>query len=247
MAAPSRQTRLPWCWMVSSSLAKPWSIMERMKSASCGSTTQLRVFGPPVGEHVRLATIDDDLEAVGGCHGLISHGPNVPDRSGLRLRELAEQLAGDEQLRAAYAGADDRDVDVQAPAVDQDSPARRQTRSAVIPPYSMADSSTARSIERKEHLRTSSVRLTQIVDVGASVCPTRHAATRSSPSRRPATTTQLAPASRGTSYAATIAAVSACSRIDLDNGDLGRRPTRTRGPKRRSARATPDDQRLTGR
>src|SRR6478609_2342887 len=43
MAAPVRQTSLPWCSLVSDSVAKPCSIMERMKSSSWGSTAQSRV------------------------------------------------------------------------------------------------------------------------------------------------------------------------------------------------------------
>ena len=52
---------------------------------------------------------------------------------------------------------------------------------------------------RNEHLRTSRVRLTRLLTSARVSARTTHAATRSSPSRRPMTTTQFAPHSIGTS------------------------------------------------
>ena len=78
-----------------------------------------------------------------------------------------------------------------------------------MPPYSIPDSSTARSIDRNDALRTSRVRLTRLLTSARVSARTTQAATRSSPSRRPITTTQLAPDSIGTSYRSLIAAVSA--------------------------------------
>ena len=66
-----------------------------------------------------------------------------------------------------------------------------------MPPYSMPDSSTARSIGRNDALRTSSSRLTVAFTSARVVARTTAAATRSSPSRRPATSTQLADAAGG--------------------------------------------------
>ena len=40
IAAPDRQTSTPLWWVVSSSVAYPWSIMSRMKSSLLGSTCQ---------------------------------------------------------------------------------------------------------------------------------------------------------------------------------------------------------------
>ena len=80
-----------------------------------------------------------------------------------------------------------------------------------MPPYSMPVSSTARSIDRNDALRTSRVRLTRLLTSARVSARTTQAATRSSPSRLPATTTQFALAVSGTSYASVIAAVSASS------------------------------------
>src|SRR3954451_6907935 len=81
----------------------------------------------------------------------------------------------------------------------------------VMPPYSMWVSSTARSIARNDALRTSRRRLTRLLTSARVSALTTQAATRSSPPRRPDTTTQFALAVRGTSYALLIAAVSARS------------------------------------
>ena len=78
-----------------------------------------------------------------------------------------------------------------------------------MPPYSMVVSSTARSIDRNEAFRTSSRRLTTLLTSARMSARTTHAATRSSPPRRPITTTQFADAVSGTEYACVIAAVSA--------------------------------------
>ncbi len=43
MAAPVRQTSFPWWTLVSASVAKPCSIIERMKPSSCGSTAHSSV------------------------------------------------------------------------------------------------------------------------------------------------------------------------------------------------------------
>lgn len=79
----------------------------------------------------------------------------------------------------------------------------------VMPPNSIAVSSTARAIGKKEALRTSRVRLTALFTSARVSARTTHAATRSSPLRRPATTTQFAEAARGRSYASVMATVSA--------------------------------------
>jgi len=79
----------------------------------------------------------------------------------------------------------------------------------VMPPYSMPVSRTASSIPAKEILRTSSrLRITRLTSA-RSVARTRHAAIVASSPRRPATTTQFAETSSGTSYAAQNSAVSA--------------------------------------
>ena len=69
----------------------------------------------------------------------------------------------------------------------------------VMPPYSMPDSSTARSIGRNDALRTSSSLRTVVLTSARVSAATTHAAIRSSPPRRPATSTQLALASSGRS------------------------------------------------
>ena len=79
----------------------------------------------------------------------------------------------------------------------------------VMPPYSMPVSRTASSIPAKEILRTSSRFLITRLTSALSVARTRHAAIMDMSARRPATTTQLAETSNGTSYAAQNAAVSA--------------------------------------
>jgi hypothetical protein len=81
----------------------------------------------------------------------------------------------------------------------------------VMPPYSMLVCRTASSIPAKEILRTSSRFLITRLTSALSVARTRHAAIRDTSARRPATTTQLAETSNGTSYAAQNAAVSARS------------------------------------
>ena len=62
----------------------------------------------------------------------------------------------------------------------------------VIPPYSIPDSSTARSIGWNDALRTSRVRLTTLLTSARVSARTMQAATRSSPARLPLTTTQFA-------------------------------------------------------
>ena len=79
----------------------------------------------------------------------------------------------------------------------------------VMPPYSMPVSRTASSIPAKEILRTASRFLITRLTSALSVARTRHAAIMDMSARRPATTTQLAETSNGTSYAAQNAAVSA--------------------------------------
>jgi hypothetical protein len=79
----------------------------------------------------------------------------------------------------------------------------------VMPPYSIPVSRTASSIPAKEILRTSSrFRMTRFTSA-LSVARTRHAAMTDTSPRRPATTTQFAERSKGTSYAAQNSAVSA--------------------------------------
>jgi hypothetical protein len=78
----------------------------------------------------------------------------------------------------------------------------------VIPPYSIPVSLTARSIGRKDALRTSSRLRTAVFTSVRVVASTRQAAIRSAPSRLPATTTQFAEISAGTWYVWVKAAVS---------------------------------------
>ena len=80
-----------------------------------------------------------------------------------------------------------------------------------MPPCSIPVSSTARSIGRKEALRTSSILRTSVLTSARVSARTTQAAIRSSPARAPATTTQLPLAVIGMSYASLIAAVSARS------------------------------------
>ena len=79
----------------------------------------------------------------------------------------------------------------------------------VMPPYSMPVSRTASSIPAKEILRTSSRFRITLLTSALSVARTRHAAITDNSARRPATTTQFAETSKGTSYAAQNSAVSA--------------------------------------
>ena len=87
----------------------------------------------------------------------------------------------------------------------------------------MADSSTARSIDRNDALRTSRVRLTRLLTSARVSARTTQAATRSWPSRRPATTTQFAPVGErqvvGLGHGGGVGQVG----VDLDDRDLGRR------------------------
>ena len=97
-------------------------------------------------------------------------GPRSP-----RRRAARQQPAGEQQLRAPHAGADDRDLHVEHAGVDQQPPAPGSP-TGVMPPCSMPDSSTARSIDRNEHLRTSSSRLTTVLTSARVSARTRHAA-----------------------------------------------------------------------
>ena len=101
-----------------------------------------------------------------------------------------------------------------------------------MPPYSMPVSSTARSIARNDALRTSRVRLTRLFTSARVSARTTQAATRSSPSRRPATTTQFALAVSGDVVRLGHRGGVRQLRVDLDDRDLrgvrpagrGRRP-----------------------
>src|ERR1022692_520325 len=62
----------------------------------------------------------------------------------------------------------------------------------VIPPYSIPVSSTAVAIAANDAFRTSSTRRTTLLTSALVVASTTHATYLTSPSRRPATTTQLA-------------------------------------------------------
>lgn len=79
----------------------------------------------------------------------------------------------------------------------------------VIPPYSIPVRPTASDIGRNDAFRTPSSRRTTPFTSARVVARTMHAATRSTPSRLPATTTQFADSSSRTSYAAQNSAVSA--------------------------------------
>ncbi len=81
----------------------------------------------------------------------------------------------DDELGAAQAGADEQPVGVGDPLVDEDPPAGGES-TGVMPPYSMPDSSTARSIDRNEALRTSSSRLTAPLTSARVLARTTHAA-----------------------------------------------------------------------
>src|ERR671911_2052841 len=81
----------------------------------------------------------------------------------------------------------------------------------VMPPYSIPVATTASSMGMNDAFRASSRRRTTPFTSARVVARTMHAATRCSPPRRPATTTQLADTSSGTSYAAQNWAVSARS------------------------------------
>ena len=79
----------------------------------------------------------------------------------------------------------------------------------VMPPCSMPVCSTAMSIGAKDALRASSRRRTTPLTSARVVARTTQAASRVSPPRRPATTTQFADTSSATSYRSQNAAVSA--------------------------------------
>ena len=109
--------------------------------------------------------------------------------------------------------------------------------SGVMPPYSMPDSSTARSIARNDALRTSRVRLTRLLTSARVSARTTQAATRSSPSRRPATTTQLALAVERQVVRRRHRRGVGQLGVDLDDGDLARAAP-SRAGRRPPGRAT---------
>ncbi len=79
------------------------------------------------------------------------------------------QLPGTSSFERRTPDADHGDVDVGERGSSRRSRQAGGSPTGVMPPYSMPDSATARSIDRNEHLRTSSSRLTSVVDVGAGV------------------------------------------------------------------------------
>ena len=111
-------------------------------------------------------------------------------RHDLGVRQVGEQAARDEELGASYAASEDDHRLVEQGVVTRiRQPAGRPT--GVMPPYSMPVSSTARSIGRNEHLRTSSSLRTNVLTSARVSARTTQAAIRSSPAREPDTTTQL--------------------------------------------------------
>ena len=103
-----------------------------------------------------------------------------------------------------------------------------------MPPYSIAVSSTARSVGRNDALRTSSAERTVRLTSARVVARTAQAAKRSSPARLPATTTQFTDCSRGRPYASVMAAVSASS------GSMAATSTRCASAASASPRAAQD-------
>src|SRR5712692_6006076 len=93
----------------------------------------------------------------------------------------------------------------------------------VMPPYSIDVSATATSVATNDALRTSSARLATLLTSALVVASTTHAANLTSPSRRPAITTQLADSAGKTPYRSQNAAVSASA------GSISATPTSSAG------------------
>ena len=104
-----------------------------------------------------------------------------------------EQRAGEQDLGAPHPRADKDDVGADHLGVDKSCQPLGQP-DGVMPPYSMPVSSTARSIARKEALRTSRYLRTTPFMSARPVASTTQAARRSAPLPLPPTTTQFASA-----------------------------------------------------